>query len=52
MEKISIQIQSVLYHNDPVDLEKAVCHIANAVRVYEKEEKERKSCRRGSAAGQ
>lgn len=41
MEKISIQIQSVLYHNDPVDLEKAVCHIANAVRVYEKEEKEK-----------
>lgn len=40
MKNISIQIQSVLYHNDPVDLEKAICHLANAVRVYEKEEKD------------
>lgn len=36
MDKITIQIQSVLYHNDIPALKKAICHIANAIRVYNK----------------
>ena len=37
MGVISIQIQSILYHNSCQDIEKAIACIENAVRVYEKE---------------
>lgn len=36
MKNITIQIQSILYHNSVQDVEKALCHIANAVKVYGK----------------
>lgn len=35
MSKISIHIQSVLYHNDLEALDRAINHIANAIRVYD-----------------
>lgn len=38
MEKISIQIQSVLYHNDPEAIEKAIANVANAISVYQKKQ--------------
>lgn len=36
MANISVQIQSVLYHNDASALEKAICNVENAVSVYKK----------------
>ena len=33
-KNISIQIQSVLYHNDVAALEKAICNVDNAISVY------------------
>lgn len=37
MENVSIQIQTIIYHNDPKDLEKAICNIDNAIAVYRRE---------------
>lgn len=44
MERVSIQIQSILYHNEPKNLERAICHIANAIKVYGENEEKQLSC--------
>ncbi len=40
MSPVSIQIQSVLYHNSRTDIEKAIACIENAIRVYREEKGE------------
>lgn len=39
MDRITIQIQTVLYHNEISDLKKSISNIANAVRVFDKTDK-------------
>ena len=40
MKKISVQVQSVLYHNEKKDLMKAIENINNALRIYSRENEE------------
>lgn len=40
MQKISIQVQSVLYKNNTVDIERAIEALANAARIFQREQQD------------